>query len=185
MSTSRDPASDQLQQQAAAAAGAGDKTKKQQLLVNSNGSVVDSLTASLTAAGGGPHKTGPIVLQDFVLLDHLSHFDRERIPERVVHAKGAGAKGYFVVTRREIRSFCKASFLQTTGKPTPVAVRFSTVGGESGSADTARDPRGFAIKFFTDEGVWDLVGNNTPIFFLRDPMLFPRFVHTHTRIYDG
>lgn len=146
------------------------------MLVSSNGSAVDSLTASMTAGA-----SGPIVLQDFALLDHLSHFDRERIPERVVHAKGAGAMGYFQVTEKPdfIRSICKASLFQTARKKTPVSVRFSTVGGESGSADTARDPRGFAIKFFTDEGVWDLVGNNTPIFFLRDPILFPRYSTHH------
>jgi catalase len=167
-SSNRDPASNQLQLQQQQAASAG----KTSVLVSSNGAAVDSLTASMTAGA-----VGPIVLQDFALLDHLSHFDRERIPERVVHAKGAGARGYFEVTQPDfIRSICKASLFQAAGKKTPVAVRFSTVGGEGGSADTARDPRGFAIKFFTDEGVWDLVGNNTPIFFLRDPILFPRFV---------
>ena len=89
--------------------------------------------------------------EDFALLDHLAHFDRERIPERVVHAKGAGAFGYFEVTNIEIMKYCKASFFNTIGKRTPIAVRFSTVGGESGSADTVRDPRGFAIKFYTEE----------------------------------
>lgn len=154
--------------------------KKKKVLVASHGAPAESLTASLTA---GP--AGPVLLQDFALLDHLSHFDRERIPERVVHAKGAGARGYFQVSgsgsgnnssnnSNLIRSICKASVFAFPGKETPVAVRFSTVGGEAGSADTARDPRGFAVKFFTDDGNWDLVGNNTPIFFLRDPMLFPR-----------
>lgn len=97
------------------------------------------------------------------MIDHLSKFDRERIPERVVHAKGAGAFGYFTVTTPFARSVCKAKMFDTVGKRTPVAVRFSTVGGESGSADTARDPRGFAVKFYTEEGNWDLVGNNTPV----------------------
>ena len=97
------------------------------------------------------------------MIDHLSKFDRERIPERVVHAKGAGAFGYFIVTTPFARSVCKAKMFDTVGKRTPVAVRFSTVGGESGSADTARDPRGFAVKFYTEEGNWDLVGNNTPV----------------------
>ncbi|KAH9114419.1 hypothetical protein AeMF1_011442, partial [Aphanomyces euteiches] len=135
----------------------------------------NGLTASETV---GPH--GPIVLQDFALLDHLAHFDRERIPERVVHAKGAGAFGYFEVTH-DITSVCSAKFLSSVGKRTPVALRFSTVGGELGSADTVRDPRGFAVKFYTEEGNWDLVGNNTPIFFLRDPILFPSFIHTQKR----
>lgn len=144
-------------------------------LTTSNGAPVDTLTASLTVGGR-------VVLQDFTLLDHLSHFDRERIPERVVHAKGAGAKGYFVTTQpRFIQSICKAQIFRETDSPVPVTVRFSTVGGESGSADTARDPRGFAVKFFTTEGVWDLVGNNTPIFFIRDPILFPSFIHTQKR----
>jgi catalase len=160
-SSLRDPASNQLQTQQSSASAT---------LVTSNGAPVDSLTASMTAG-----MNGPIVLQDFTLIDHLSHFDRERIPERVVHAKGAGAHGYFEVTQPDfIQSICKASVFQSN-KKTPVAVRFSTVGGESGSADTARDPRGFAVKFFTDEGTWDLVGNNTPIFFIRDPILFPRY----------
>jgi catalase len=96
----------------------------------------------------------------------MAKFDRERIPERVVHAKGAGAFGYFTVTTLFAQSVCKAKLFDTVGKRTPVAVRFSTVGGESGSADTARDPRGFAIKFYTEEGNWDLVGNNTPVSFL-------------------
>jgi len=124
---------------------------------------------------------GPIVLQDFTLIDHIAHFDRERIPERVVHAKGAGAFGYFEVTSSEGAKYCKADFLSSVGKRTPVAARFSTVGGESGSADTNRDPRGFAVKFYTEEGNWDMVGNNTPIFFIRDPILFPSFIHTQKR----
>ncbi|KAF7492457.1 Catalase [Sarcoptes scabiei] len=124
---------------------------------------------------------GPILLEDVQYLEHMAHFDRERIPERVVHAKGAGAFGYFQVTNAEITKYCKAKLFDTVGKRTPVAVRFSTVGGESGSADTVRDPRGFAVKFYTEEGNWDLVGNNTPIFFLRDPILFPSFIHTQKR----
>ncbi|GAB9476793.1 Catalase [Globisporangium polare] len=137
----------------------------------------NGLTASATA---GP--CGPVVLQDFALVDHLAHFDRERIPERVVHAKGAGAFGYFEVTHAAtITQFCKAKLFSQDGKRTPVGLRFSTVGGESGSADTVRDPRGFTIKFYTEEGNWDLVGNNTPIFFIRDPILFPSFIHTQKR----
>jgi len=120
--------------------------------------------------------------QDFNLIDSLAHFDRERIPERVVHAKGGGALGYFEVTNPAIQSICRAKLFSAVGKRTPVAVRFSTVGGESGSADTARDPRGFSVKFYTEEGNWDLVGNNTPIFFIRDPVLFPSFIHTQKRL---
>ena len=142
----------------------------------SNGCPVASMTASMTA---GP--TGSILLKDFNLIDHLAAFDRERIPERVVHAKGAGAFGYFEVTNNAIQKYCKAKLFDTNGKRTPVAVRFSTVGGESGSADTARDPRGFSVKFYTEDGNWDLVGNNTPIFFIRDPILFPSFIHTQKR----
>ena len=115
------------------------------------------------------------------MIDHLAAFDRERIPERVVHAKGAGAFGYFEVTNTEITKYCKAKLFSDIGKRTPVGVRFSTVGGESGSADTARDPRGYAVKFYTEEGNLDLVGNNTPIFFIRDPILFPSFIHTQKR----
>ncbi|XP_025835525.1 catalase-like [Agrilus planipennis] len=110
----------------------------------------------------------------------MAHFDRERIPERVVHAKGAGAFGYFEVTH-DISKYTAAKVFDQVGKKTPVAVRFSTVGGESGSADTVRDPRGFSVKFYTEDGNWDLVGNNTPIFFIRDPILFPNFIHTQKR----
>ncbi len=113
---------------------------------------------------------GPILLQDTVLLDELANFDRERIPERVVHAKGSGAFGFFEVTH-DITKYSKAVVFDRIGKKTPIAIRFSTVGGESGSADTVRDPRGFAVKFYTEDGIWDLVGNNTPIFFIRDPIL--------------
>jgi len=123
---------------------------------------------------------GPLLLQDYKLLDKLAHFERERIPERVVHAKGSGAHGYFEVTN-DVTKYCKAKFLNRVGKRTPVLARFSTVGGEKGSADTARDPRGFAVKFYTEEGNWDMVGNNTPVFFIRDPSKFPDFIHTQKR----
>jgi catalase len=147
-------------------------------LTTSNGAPVPEggLTTSATAG-----ERGPVLLQDFVLLDHMAHFSRERIPERVVHAKGAGAFGHFEVTNTEITKYCKAKLFSQIGKRTPIAVRFSFVSGESGAADTVRDPRGFAVKFYTEEGNWDLVGNNTPIFFLRDPMLFPSFIHTQKR----
>ncbi len=123
---------------------------------------------------------GPVLLQDVHLLEKLLHFDRERIPERVVHAKGAGAFGYFEVTA-DVTRYTKAKFLSQVGKKTEVFVRFSTVGGERGSADAARDPRGFAIKFYTEEGNYDLAGNNTPVFFIRDPLKFPDFIHTQKR----
>ena len=121
-------------------------------------------------------------MSDFHLIDKLSHFDRERIPERVVHAKGSGAHGYFEVTNSKLgKSLCKARFLERDGKRTPVIARFSTVGGERGSADSERDPRGFSVKFYTEQGNWDMVGNNTPVFFVRDPIKFPDFIHTQKR----
>ena len=123
---------------------------------------------------------GPLLLQDFHLIDLLSHFDRERIPERVVHAKGSGAHGVFKVTK-PLDDLSIAELFSKEGKETPISVRFSTVGGESGSADCARDPRGFSVKFRTEEGNWDLVANNTPVFFLRDPAKFPHFIHTQKR----
>lgn len=122
---------------------------------------------------------GPLLLQDFHLVDLLSHFDRERIPERVVHAKGAGAHGVYKTTD-PLDDLCIADIFQA-GKSCPVSVRFSTVGGESGSHDCARDPRGFSVKFRTEEGNWDVVANNTPVFFLRDPAKFPVFIHTQKR----
>ncbi|KAI8049640.1 catalase [Syncephalis plumigaleata] len=144
-------------------------------LTTSNGNPVDNNQTSLTAGANGP-----VLIQDFHLIDKLAHFDRERIPERVVHAKGAGAHGYFEVTH-DFSGICRAKFLDRVGKRTPVFTRFSTVGGEKGSADTARDPRGFAVKFYTEEGNWDMVGNNTPVFFIRDPSKFPDFIHTQKR----
>ncbi|MEW6066812.1 MAG: catalase [Nitrospirota bacterium] len=119
---------------------------------------------------------GPTLLQDVHLIEKLAHFDRERIPERVVHAKGAGAHGYFQVYKNMAKYTC-ANFLQDPKKQTPVFVRFSTVVGARGSADTARDPRGFAVKFYTEEGNYDLVGNNLPVFFIRDAIKFPDMVH--------
>ena len=119
---------------------------------------------------------GPVLLQDVHLIEKLAHFDRERIPERVVHAKGAGAHGYFQVYKSMAKYSC-AKFLQDPNKKTPVFVRFSTVVGSKGSADTARDPRGFAVKFYTEDGNYDLVGNNLPVFFIRDAIKFPDMVH--------
>jgi catalase len=124
-------------------------------------------------------ENGPLLLQDFHLIDLLSHFDRERIPERVVHAKGSGTHGIYKTTN-SLEYLCLADMFQE-GKECPVTVRFSTIGGESGSHDCARDPRGFSVKFKTNEGNWDLVANNTPVFFLRDPAKFPHFIHTQKR----
>lgn len=123
---------------------------------------------------------GPILLDDFYLVEKLAHFNREVIPERRVHAKGAGAHGKFVVTK-DITQYSCAKIFSKIGKETPMFARFSQVAGERGSADTVRDPRGFALKFYTEEGNWDVVGNNTPVFFIRDPLKFPDFIHTQKR----
>jgi len=144
-------------------------------LTTNFGTPVDDDQNSMNA--GDP---GPVLIQDVHLLEKLAHFDRERIPERVVHAKGAGAYGYFEVTN-DVTQYTKAKFLSETGKRTELFIRFSTVGGEKGSADAERDPRGFAIKFYTEEGNYDLVGNNTPVFFIRDPLKFADFIHTQKR----
>jgi catalase len=149
------------------------KTKK--ALTNNFGAPVDDDQNSMTA--GNP---GPVLMQDVHLLEKLAHFDRERIPERVVHAKGAGAYGYFAVTA-DVTKYTRAKFLSAVGKRTEVFLRFSTVGGEKGSADAERDPRGFALKFYTEEGNYDLVGNNTPVFFIRDPLKFSDFIHTQKK----
>ncbi|MBK4714236.1 MULTISPECIES: catalase HPII [Tenebrionibacter/Tenebrionicola group] len=119
---------------------------------------------------------GPTLLEDFILREKITHFDHERIPERIVHARGSAAHGVFRAYK-SLADITKASFLAEADKETPVFVRFSTVQGGAGSADTVRDIRGFATKFYTDEGIFDLVGNNTPIFFLQDAMKFPDFVH--------
>ena len=130
-----------------------------------------------TMTAGAP---GPALMQDVHLMEKLAHFNRERIPERVVHAKGAGAYGHFEVTH-DVTKHTRAKFLSEIGKRTEVFVRFSTVGGEKGSADSERDPRGFAVKFYTEEGNYDMTGNNTPVFFIRDPLKFPDFIHTQKR----
>jgi len=119
---------------------------------------------------------GPVLLQDVQFIEKMAHFDRERIPERVVHAKGAGAHGYFQVYK-SMKPYTKAKFLQDPKKKTLVFVRFSTVTGGRGSADTVRDPRGFAVKFYTEDGNYDLVGLNIPVFFIRDAIKFPDMVH--------
>ncbi|QSI31054.1 catalase [Variovorax sp. RKNM96] len=119
---------------------------------------------------------GPALLEDFILREKITHFDHERIPERIVHARGSGAHGFFECYE-PLTKFTKAAPFKEAGKITPVFVRFSTVAGERGSKDTARDVRGFAVKFYTDEGNWDLVGNNMPVFFIQDAMKFPDLVH--------
>jgi catalase len=124
---------------------------------------------------------GPIVGDDFLLFEKMAHFNRERIPERVVHAKGSGAYGTFTCTNPGLKKYTSAKLFESAGKETPMLIRFSTVGGEKGSADTERDPRGFAVKFYTEEGNWDMVGNNTPVFFVRDPLKFGDFIHTQKR----
>jgi catalase len=144
----------------------------------------------LTTASGAPvadnqnsrsaGPRGPLLLDDFHLIEKLAHFNRENIPERRVHAKGSGAYGTFTVTR-DITDYTSAKLFEQVGKQTETFLRFSTVGGERGSADTERDPRGFAVKFYTEEGNWDIVGNNTPVFFIRDPLKFPDFIHTQKR----
>jgi catalase len=150
-------------------------TKDGAVYTTSNGTPVTHPYASQHAG-----INGPLLLQDFHHIDLLAHFDRERIPERVVHARGAGAHGYFEVTH-SLSDITSNQLLNTPGKKVKATVRFSTVGGESGSADTARDPRGFAIKLRTDEGNWDWVFNNTPVFFIRDAAKFPHFIHTQKR----
>ena len=133
---------------------------------------------SLTVGPGGP-----TVLQDAYLVQKVQHFNRERVPERVVHAKGSGAHGFFEVTE-DVSEWTRAGFLSEVGKRTPVFARFSTVAGEMGSADTARDPRGFALKFYTEDGNYDFVGNNTPVFFVRDASKFQDFIHSQKRMPD-
>lgn len=150
-------------------------SEKPKTLTTASGIPVGDNQNSLTA---GPR--GPVLMQDFHLVEKLAHFNRERIPERVVHAKGAGAYGTLTVTA-DITNYTRAKVFSQVGKKTECFVRFSTVGGERGSADSERDPRGFAIKFYTEEGNWDLVGNNTPVFFIRDPLKFPDFIHTQKR----
>ena len=130
------------------------------------------------AVSAGRH--GPVLLQEYQLIEKLAHQNRERIPERTVHAKGWGAHGIFTVTH-DITKYTRAKIFSRVGKKTEMLARFSTVAGELGAADAERDARGFALKFYTEEGNWDLVGNNTPVFFIRDPYKFPDFIHTQKR----
>lgn len=141
---------------------------------------------SLTTAQGIPVENnqtslkastrGPTLLEDFILREKITHFDHERIPERIVHARGSGAHGHFTLSR-SLEKYTTASVLTQVGKEVPMFVRFSTVAGGAGSVDTPRDVRGFALKFYTDEGNWDLVGNDLPVFAIQDAMKFPDFIH--------
>ena len=145
---------------------------------------------TLTTTGGAPipdnqnslsaGPRGPLLIQDYQLLEKLAHQNRERIPERVVHAKGSGAFGTFTLTKN-LSEYTKAKIFTEVGGKTDMLLRFSTVAGERGAADAERDVRGFALKFYTSDGNWDMVGNNTPVFFVRDPMKFPDFIHTQKR----
>lgn len=148
---------------------------EQRKLTNSVGAPVPDNSHSLTA---GPR--GPMLLQDTWFLEKMAHFDREVIPERRMHAKGSGAYGTFTVSG-DITRYTQAALFSSIGKKTEVFVRFSTVAGERGAADAERDIRGFAVKFYTEQGNWDLVGNNTPVFFLKDPLRFPDLNHAVKR----
>ncbi|MDH3236040.1 MAG: catalase [Alphaproteobacteria bacterium] len=150
-------------------------TSERRTLTTSAGIPVGDNQNSLTA---GPR--GPLLVQDWQLFEKHAHFNRERIPERVVHAKGSAAFGSFTVTG-DITKYTKAKIFSEIGKTTETFLRFSTVAGERGAADAERDVRGWALKFYTEEGNWDLVGNNTPVFFVRDPYKFPDFIHTQKR----
>ncbi len=145
-------------------------------LTTAAGIPVSDNQTSLTAG-----ERGPTLIQDHYLLEKLAHFNRERIPERVVHAKAAGAHGTLTITH-DITQYTKAKLFSEVGKKTEMFGRFSTVAGEKGSADTVRDVRGFSLKFYTEEGNWDMVGNNTPTFFIRDAIKFPDFIHTQKRV---
>src|SRR6202165_3565855 len=157
-------------------AGGGDS--KAAAATTDSGIPAPSDEHSLTVGPGGP-----TVLHDHYVVQKMQQFNRERVPERVVHAKGTGAHGFFEVTE-DVTQFTKASFLAQIGKRTPVFARLSTVAGEQGFPDTVRDPRGFALKLYPDEGNYDLVGNNTPVFFVRDATKFSDFIHSQKRLPD-
>lgn len=149
-------------------------TQEKKLTTN-NGATIPNDGVSISAG-----KKGPLTFDNFRLFEKLAHFNRERIPERVVHAHGVGAHGHFTLTK-DLKDYTIANFLQGVGNKTEVFMRLSTVGGGQDSSDYARDPRGFAIKFYTNAGNFDLVGNNTPVFFLRDPSKFPDFIHSQKK----
>ncbi|MFA8451232.1 MAG: catalase [Bacteroidales bacterium] len=150
---------------------------KEKRLTNESGAIIPEDNHSISI---GPR--GPLTLNNIHLFEKLAHFNRERIPERVVHARGTGAHGHFIL-EKGLSKYTLAHFLQDDqiGKKTPIFARFSTVGGGQDSSDYARDPRGFAVKFYTEEGNWDMVGNNTPVFFIRDPAKFPDFIHSQKK----
>lgn len=152
-----------------------DDAKRPKKLTTADGAPLAEQENALSA---GPR--GPLLMQDWQLIEQMQRFNRERVPERVVHAKGTGAYGTFRVTH-DVTRYTKAKIFERVGKETEAFVRFSTVAGERGAADAERDPRGFAVKFYTDQGNWDLVGNNTPVFFVRDPYKFAMFIHSQKR----
>ena len=172
------PAPQQSPQQYETLAGAGGETHQ---------IADDDAVATLTTDQGVPVSDnqntlrygarGPALMEDFHFREKIFHFDHERIPERVVHARGYGAHGYFELTE-SLSEFTRADVFQRVGERIPAFVRFSTVAGSKGSFDLARDVRGFAVKLYTREGNWDLVGNNIPVFFIQDPIKFPDLVHS-------
>jgi catalase len=191
--TVREPSSDAATGSTSTEINASDKVGDGEPLIGENPTVesldrvrVDASNQVLTTNQGVPVADnqnslkiglrGPTAMEDFILREKLTHFDHERIPERVVHARGSAAHGYFEVYE-SLSAITRANLFSEPGKRTPVFARFSTVAGERGSADTVRDVRGFAVKFYTDEGNWDLVGNNIPVFFIQDAMKFPDLVH--------
>ncbi len=144
-------------------------------MTNQRGTIVGDDENSLKA-----NSRGPVLLEDFMLVEKTQHFDHERIPERIVHARGYGARGYFELTD-SLLGITKAKVLTEAGVRTPVFVRFSTVAGNAGSSDLARDVRGFAVKMYTTEGNWDIVGNNMPVFFIQDAIKFTDLIHSLNR----
>ena len=142
-----------------------------QFLTTNHGTKINDDNNTLKAGARGPS-----LLEDFIMREKITHFDHERIPERIVHARGSGAHGYFEAYGN-VEEYTKAGFLNDTNIKTPVFLRFSTVAGSRGSTDLARDVRGFSIKFYTQEGIWDFVGNNIPVFFIQDAVKFPDLIH--------
>src|SRR5690606_16390354 len=147
------------------------KDMKDTTMTTNQGVKVNDTSNSLKSG-----ERGSTLLEDFLLREKITSFDHERIPERIVHARGSGAHGVFELYE-SIEQYSKAGIFNDTTRKTPVFVRFSTVAGSKGSTDLARDVRGFAVKFYTEEGTWDLVGNNMPIFFIQDAMMFPDLIH--------
>ncbi|MAM17895.1 MAG: catalase HPII, partial [Gramella sp.] len=151
---------------------ANTKNAEGKTMTTNQGVKVNDTNNSLKAG-----ERGASLLEDFILREKITHFDHERIPERIVHARGSGAHGYFELYEG-LEEYTRAGIFTDTSRKTPVFVRFSTVAGSKGSADLARDVRGFAVKFYTEEGIFDLVGNNMPIFFIQDAMKFPDLIHS-------